>query len=93
MPRNILHIDCNCFYASVEMQRRPEFILLSKKISPYYTIIFHIIKELLSEVVRASCSQCKLYACHQRNEVTFLLRIKKPAIQNLFRGDLYGSIF
>lgn len=24
MPRNILHIDCNCFYASVEMQRRPE---------------------------------------------------------------------
>ena len=24
MPRNILHIDCNCFYAAVEMQRRPE---------------------------------------------------------------------
>ena len=24
MPRNVLHIDFNCFYASVEMQRRPE---------------------------------------------------------------------
>lgn len=24
MPRNILHIDCNCFYAAVEMQRHPE---------------------------------------------------------------------
>lgn len=24
MPRKILHIDCNCFYASVEMQRHPE---------------------------------------------------------------------
>ena len=24
MPRNILHVDCNCFYAAVEMQRHPE---------------------------------------------------------------------
>lgn len=24
MPRNILHADFNCFYASVEMQRHPE---------------------------------------------------------------------
>jgi len=24
MPRNILHVDCNCFYAAVEVQRRPE---------------------------------------------------------------------
>lgn len=24
MSRNILHVDCNCFYAAVEVQRRPE---------------------------------------------------------------------
>ena len=24
MGRNVLHVDMNCFYAAVEMQRRPE---------------------------------------------------------------------